>query len=102
MRRRSLGRPRGTLPIFLSDVKARHDRMVEFARRTSSAGRDRERLTAHGPQLTATQSAIPDARAEGRRLTAPDEGGERSPGFGHPSSKTIVRTAPGHWGQGYE
>jgi hypothetical protein len=48
--------------MFLSEVKARHDRMVEFARRTMSdergtkgAGRDGERLTTHGPQITATQ-----------------------------------------------
>ena len=37
---------RGTLPIFLSDVKARHDAVVELVERMMTA--DGLRLTAYG------------------------------------------------------
>jgi hypothetical protein len=36
-----LGRRRGTLPVFLSDVKAQQDRMVELVERTRNGRQDR-------------------------------------------------------------
>jgi len=45
--------------LLRSDVKARHDRMVELVERMMSA--DSLQLTAHGPQIIVTQQAIPNA-----------------------------------------
>jgi len=47
MRRRSLGRSRGTLLIFLSEVRARHDKMVELVETMLKLHKGLPRDTSH-------------------------------------------------------
>ena len=60
------------LPVFLSNVKARRDKMVELTRRVMSDNRgtmsaecdaDGLQLTAYGPPITVARQALPDSQA---------------------------------------